>query len=384
MDIAGDPLALVALTGVVCFVIGGCVAWLLLRKRPKALPTSAPAPQPSPTPLPKSEEPVPIQEARPEQPEATAPQMPKWRERLVLGLKRTHGQIFRSLDEMLLSKDAKISRDETLETLFESLVQADTGVSTSEQLVNSVRSRLKAEDSLNSIAIRNILKEEILNILRSAKEPEFSIESNPHEPHVVLMVGVNGVGKTTTTGKLAYKAKLRNETVAIGAADTFRAAAVDQLRIWAERSNANFVELKEGSDPASVAFEAVKVARAQGAKLCLVDTAGRLHNRQDLMAELSKVKRVMSKEVPNAPHEVLLVLDATTGQNALQQARVFRDLVDITGLVLTKLDGTAKGGVAIAVVNELKIPIRYIGVGESVEDLQPFSAQEFVDALFED
>jgi len=381
MNVFGDPLFLIIVTGLGCFGFGGLIAWLALRTREKKTPP--------PSIIQTTEQLVktaPAAESEAPKPEIVVPQpaVAPWRSRLVAGLRRTHGQIFRSLDELLLTKDAKITRDATLEALFESLVQADTGVTTSELLVNNVRNRLGGEESLNPTIIRALLKEEILKVLQSANTPESTIETHSHQPHVVLMVGVNGVGKTTTTGKLAYKARQRDEKVAIGAADTFRAAAVDQLRIWAERSQAHFVELKDGADPASVAFETVKIAKSQGDNLCLIDTAGRLHNRQDLMAELAKIKRVMGKEIPTAPHEVLLVLDATTGQNALQQARVFRDLVNITGLVLTKLDGTAKGGVAIAVVNELKIPIRYIGVGESVEDLQPFSAQEFTDALFEE
>jgi fused signal recognition particle receptor len=343
------------------------IAAVFFIKRKKQLP---PAPVAKPLEAPKME--------------AMQSHTPTWQERLSQGLRRTHGQIFRALDEAFLSKDTKLTRDETLNTLFESLVQADVGVATAELLVECVREKLSTAESLTPANIRASLKTEILNLLNSANVPSATIESSPHSPHVVLVVGVNGVGKTTTTGKLAYKAKERGQEVAIGAADTFRAAAVDQLRIWAERSQAAFVELKPGSDPASVAFESVKIAKTQSKKLCLIDTAGRLHNRNDLMAELAKIRRVMAKEIPDAPHEVLLVLDSTTGQNALQQARVFRDIVNITGLVLTKLDGTAKGGIAVAVVNELKIPIRYIGVGESVEDLEPFSASEFVDALFED
>jgi fused signal recognition particle receptor len=196
------------------------------------------------------------------------------------------------------------------------------------------------------------------------------------------MVGVNGVGKTTTTGKLAFKARSRGLGVVVGAADTFRAAAVEQLAVWADRSGAKLVRLKEGSDPASVAYETVRLAKAEGLQLAIVDTAGRLHNRNDLMQELAKVRRVMGKEIPEAPHEVLLVVDATTGQNALQQARVFREISGVTGVVLTKLDGTAKGGVALAIVAELGLPIRYVGVGESVDDLELFRAEEFVDALF--
>ncbi len=411
MEVSLSSMEITLTVAFVCFFLGGITAWIFLRKRAQKTtqtPTPRDAPEHAPKHAPKSTQksvqetpqaqqiptqaatqapiealgpaqgPAQAQQAEPPQPHA-----PTWHERLVQGLRRTHGQIFRSLDEVLLSKDAKVTRKDIFNTLFEALVQADVGVTTSELLVEKVRTKLPAADSTNFDAIRKLLKEEILALLNSGNNVPSTIESNTNNPHVVLVVGVNGVGKTTTTGKLAYKAKLRGEDVAIGAADTFRAAAVDQLRIWAERAEAAFVQLKPGSDPASVAFESVKIAKAQGKKLCLIDTAGRLHNRNDLMAELAKVRRVIGKEITDAPHEVLLVIDATTGQNALQQARVFREIVNITGIVLTKLDGTAKGGIAIAVVNELKIPIRYIGVGETVEDLEPFSSAEFVDALFE-
>lgn len=312
-----------------------------------------------------------------------------WFERLKGGLRKTHSQIINGLDEFFISKQDKATRAEVLETLFELLVQADVGVRTSEYLVDRVKSRLTNDDYSDPKIFKNILREEIFTILTATKENPKGVLENPLQslsekklPHVVLMVGVNGVGKTTTTGKLAYKAHLRGQKVVIGAADTFRAAAVEQLAIWAGRSKAEMIRLKEGSDPASVAFETVKRAGENGSSVCLIDTAGRLQNRQDLMQELAKIGRVISKENPDAPHEVLLVLDATTGQNALQQAKVFLEVVNITGLVLTKLDGTAKGGIAIAIASELGLPIRYIGVGEAVEDLEVFEAHEFVNALF--
>lgn len=312
-----------------------------------------------------------------------------WFVRLKGGLKKTRSQIVHGLDEFFTSKQDKASRAEALEMLFEILVQADVGVKTSEYLVDKVKNRINKDDYSDPKIFKNILREEIFTILTATKENPKGVLENPLQslsekklPHVVLMVGVNGVGKTTTTGKLAYKAYLRGQKVVIGAADTFRAAAVEQLAVWAERSKADMIRLKEGSDPASVAYETVKKAFENEAGICLIDTAGRLQNRQDLMQELAKIGRVIAKENPDAPHEVLLVLDATTGQNALQQAKVFKEVVNITGLVLTKLDGTAKGGIAIAIASELGLPIRYVGVGESVEDLEIFEAHEFVNALF--
>ena len=305
-----------------------------------------------------------------------------WFSRLSEGLSRTRGQIVRSLDEFLLSNDAKATRAETLERLFEILISADVGVATSERLVASVKETLSGTEQTDPEALRAALRKALLNLLETVSSPVGTLEEPSAPCHVIMMVGVNGVGKTTTTGKLAFKARNRGLGVAVGAADTYRAAAVEQLAVWAERSGARLVRLKEGSDPASVAFETVRLAKADGLRVALVDTAGRLHNRSDLMQELAKIKRVMGKEIPDAPHEVLLVVDATTGQNALQQARVFREIAGVTGVVLTKLDGTAKGGVALAIVSELGLPIRYVGVGESVEDLETFDAREFVDALF--
>ncbi len=306
-----------------------------------------------------------------------------WILRLRTGLSKTRGQIVKNLDEFFISKQDKVTREETLERLFELLIEADVGVTTSEILVERVKSRLQTEDYSNPENFKTILKEEILLILKSSLENKHgTLESPKHTPHMVLMVGVNGAGKTTTTGKLAYKSYQREKKVIIGAADTFRAAAVEQLAIWAERSHAHMLRLKEGSDPASVAYEAAKKSIEQNADICLIDTAGRLQTRSDLMQELSKIARVIGKDVPEAPHEVLLVLDATIGQNALQQAKLFREVVKVTGVILTKLDGTAKGGIAVAIAFELGLPIRYVGVGETVEDLALFDAHEFVDALF--
>ena len=306
-----------------------------------------------------------------------------WLQRLGNGLARTRSQLSASLDELFMSADSKATREQIFENLFEMLIRADVGVSTSEMLVDRVKKQLSSAESVQLTHVKTTLQNEITSLLNSI--PTISsgtLESPRAKPHVVMMVGVNGVGKTTTTGKLAYKMHQKGLPSVIGAADTFRAAAVEQLKIWAERSSATFVQLKDGADPASVAFETVRIAKSQDAAVCLIDTAGRLHNRQDLMQELSKIKRVMAKECDSAPHEVLLVLDATTGQNGIQQARIFREVVDITGIVLTKLDGSAKGGVVLAIANELKLPIRYIGVGEQVEDLEVFNASEFVAALF--
>jgi fused signal recognition particle receptor len=311
-----------------------------------------------------------------------------WFLRLSDGLQRTRVQMVRSLDEFFLSKEARATREETLERLFEVLVSADVGVATSERLVSSVKTRLRGDEQASPEALKSALRSAVLTLLETpavlgtAAFPQATLEAPTASCHVVMLVGVNGVGKTTTTGKLAFKVAGRGLGAVVGAADTFRAAAVEQLAVWAQRSGASLVRLKEGSDPASVAFETVRLAKAEGKQVAFVDTAGRLHNRNDLMQELAKIKRVMGKEIAEAPHEVLLVVDATTGQNALQQARVFREIAGVTGVVLTKLDGTAKGGIALAIVSELGLPIRYIGVGESVEDLEVFNAGEFVEALF--
>ena len=265
--------------------------------------------------------------------------------------------------------------DDLLEELEELLITSDIGVQTAMTLMERVSSSKISEVD----QIKSFLKDEILAILEPhTAEPE---KARP-APRVIMIVGVNGTGKTTTIGKLAARATASGEKVLIGAADTFRAAAIEQLMIWAQRANADIVKHKEMADPAAVAFDAVEAAKARKADLVLIDTAGRLHTKVNLMEELKKIKRAISKKIPDAPHEILLILDATTGQNALSQAELFNEALGVTGLVLTKLDGTAKGGIVISICNALKIPLKYIGIGEKVEDLQKFNAAEFVDALF--
>jgi fused signal recognition particle receptor len=265
--------------------------------------------------------------------------------------------------------------DEILEELEEHLITSDIGVRTTIELIERI-SKAKVKDVSQ---IKSVLKNEILSILSSHPDAP---EENDNTPHVVLVVGVNGVGKTTTIGKIAASASASGKKVLIAAADTFRAAAVEQLEIWAERANAEFVKHNENADPAAVAFDAVAAASARGCDLVLIDTAGRLHTKVNLMEELKKIKRTVSKQLAGAPHETLLVLDATTGQNALSQAKLFNDAIDISGLVLTKLDGTAKGGIVIGICSSLNIPLQYIGIGEQIEDLRPFDAKQFIDALF--
>lgn len=265
---------------------------------------------------------------------------------------------------------------DTVEALEELLLSADVGVAATERIVSAVRTRARAGESL-----RDLVKREILAIFEAA-EPAASV--NGHRPHVTLIVGVNGTGKTTTVGKLANRLKASGMDPLVCAADTFRAAAVEQLAVWAERAHVDIVRAKEGSDPAAVVFDAIQAGRARGRDPILVDTAGRLHTRVNLMSELDKIRRVAARAAEGAPHEVLLVLDATVGQNGLTQAREFTSVAGVTGIVLTKLDGTAKGGVAVAIANDLKLPIRYVGIGEGIDDLIPFSAKEYVDALFQE
>jgi fused signal recognition particle receptor len=267
---------------------------------------------------------------------------------------------------------------ETVEALEEALISADVGVAATDEIVNAVRSR-RGKGAASS-SLRDLVKEEIRRILDAVNTPV----AEQHVPHVIMIVGVNGTGKTTTVGKLARLIKESGRAPIICAADTFRAAAVEQLEIWAKRAGVDIIRAKAGSDPAAVVFDAIAAGKARKRDVVLVDTAGRLHTRINLMTELDKIKRVASREVEGAPHEVLLVLDATVGQNGLTQAREFMSVAGVNGIVLTKLDGTAKGGIAVAIAHDLKLPIRYVGVGEAIDDLIPFSPAEYVDALFEE
>lgn len=303
-------------------------------------------------------------------------------DRLKQGLQKTTQQLKDSLDRLdeIVGRGGSSSESrtreidvETADSLEEILLMADVGVAASGEIVAAVRKRQRRGESL-----RELVKQEMLRILESAGGPA----PMTNKPHVMLIVGVNGVGKTTTIGKVANQLKAGGKSVLICAADTFRAAAVDQLQIWADRAGVDIVRAKEGSDPAAVVFDAMTAAKARQRDVVLVDTAGRLHTRTNLMNELDKIRRIATREVPGAPHEVLLVLDATVGQNGVAQAREFTNVAGVTGIVLTKLDGTAKGGVAVAIAHDLKLPIRFVGVGEGVDDLLPFTPRDYVDAIF--
>ncbi len=301
-------------------------------------------------------------------------------DRLRQGLSRTKQQIVTRFDEIVEQADTAEQRTrpvdvDTIEALEELLVSADVGIAATERIVTAVRQRSRKGESL-----RDLVKDEIRQVFDSVVPPA----TNGDRPQVTLIVGVNGTGKTTTVGKLAKLLKSEGRQPLICAADTFRAAAVEQLEIWAKRANVDIVRAKEGSDPAAVVFDAIQSGKARSRDPILIDTAGRLHNRVNLMNELDKIRRVAARAADGAPHEVLLVLDATVGQNGVQQAREFTSVAGVTGIVLTKLDGTAKGGVAVAIANDLKLPIKYVGVGEGLDDLIPFSARDYVDALFQD
>ena len=303
------------------------------------------------------------------------------KEKLDKGLEKTKESVFSKLTRIVAGK-SKVDA-EVLDDLEEVLITSDVGVKTTVKIIERIESRVAKDKFLGTSELNSILREEISELLsenHSEELKDFSISDN--RPYVIMVVGVNGVGKPTTIGKLAYQLKKKGFNVVLGAADTFRAAAIEQLEIWSERVGVPIVKQKMGSDPASVAFDTLQSATTQGADVVIIDTAGRLHNKVNLMNELGKVKKVMQKIVPAAPHQILLVLDASTGQNAIEQARQFTLATDVNALALTKLDGTAKGGVAIGVSDQFKIPVKYIGVGEGIEDLQPFSKGEFVDSLF--
>ena len=297
--------------------------------------------------------------------------------RLKEGLGKTRKNILGSVDSVL-GAFTKIDED-LFEELEEALIMADLGVQTTMDICDNLRKRVKKEGVTDPSHIKTMLSEEISGILLDGCESEFELET----PSVVLVIGVNGVGKTTTIGKIASLYKREGKTVMLAAADTFRAAAIDQLAIWGERCGVDVIKHEENSDPAAVVFDAVNAAKSRKTDILICDTAGRLHNKKNLMEELKKISKVIEREYPQAHKEVFLVLDATTGQNALQQAKLFKEAADITGIVLTKLDGTAKGGIVVAIKSELKIPVRFIGVGEGIDDLQKFDAESFSKALFE-
>lgn len=303
--------------------------------------------------------------------------------KLKTGLEKTRSGFVDKL-QGLLGIGRKID-ESLLEEIEEILLTSDIGVDTSEQIIDSVRDRVKTEGHENAEEVYGILKEEIHKLLiespSAGNDATYSIDE-AHKPHTIMVIGVNGVGKTTTIGKLAHNYKKAGKDVVIGAADTFRAAANEQLEVWAERADVDIIQQKHGADPAAVAFDTLKSAIAKEKDVVVIDTAGRLHNKGNLMAELKKISRVMKKLNDVAPHDIFLVLDATTGQNAILQAKEFMKVAEITGIVLTKLDGTAKGGVVIPIANELKIPVRYIGVGEQIDDLQVFNPTDFIEALF--
>lgn len=306
------------------------------------------------------------------------------KENLDKGLEKTRQSVFSKLSKAVIGK-SKVD-DEVLDELEEILVTSDVGVHTTLKIIKRIESRVAKDKYLGTNELNGILKEEIIDLLQennSGDGDDFDLPTGK-KPYVIMVVGVNGVGKTTTIGKLAYNFKKAGKKVVLGAADTFRAAAVDQLTIWSQRVDVPIVSQGMGADPASVAFDTLKSAVSQNADVVIIDTAGRLHNKINLMKELTKIKAVMQKVVPDAPHEILLVLDASTGQNAIEQAKQFTAATEVNALALTKLDGTAKGGVVIGISDQFKIPVKYIGIGERMEDLQIFNRRKFVESLFEE
>jgi fused signal recognition particle receptor len=306
----------------------------------------------------------------------------KKKEKLDEGVEKSRDGLLNKIGKAFVGKDTV--DDAILDDLEEILITSDVGVNTTIEIIKKIEARVAKDKYVTQDELQTMLRQEIVDLLEDNapdKPAEFEADF-PVKPHIILVVGVNGVGKTTTIGKLAHLYKKAGKKVIMGAADTFRAAAVDQLTIWSERADVPIIQQGQNADPASVAYDTVAAAKARGSDVALIDTAGRLHNKKALMEELAKIKRVMGKVVEGAPHEVILVLDASTGQNALQQARAFTETVNITGLALTKLDGTAKGGIVIGVSHELSVPVKYIGLGEKIEDLQVFDRANFVNALF--
>ena len=305
----------------------------------------------------------------------------KEKETLDQGLEKTKQGFFERISKVIIGKTSV--DDEVLDQLEEALIGADVGVDTTLAIIEQIQERVKKDKYLSTSELNHILQEEIAKLLVDAPVDQMGfVPPANKKPYIILVVGVNGVGKTTTIGKLAHHYKVAGNEVILGAADTFRAAAVDQLTIWSERVGVNIVKQNMGSDPSAVAFDTIQSAIAKNADIVLIDTAGRLHNKAHLMDELNKIKRVIQKQLPDAPHEVLLVLDGSTGQNALEQAKQFMAVTNVNALAITKLDGTAKGGVVLAIAHQCKIPVKYIGVGEQINDLLLFDKTEFVDSLF--
>jgi fused signal recognition particle receptor len=306
----------------------------------------------------------------------------KEKETLDEGMEKTRENFFSRISKAVAGKSTV--DEEVLDNLEDALVSADVGIDTTVKIIKRIEARVSRDKYLNTNELNGILKEEVANMLVDAPEGSYKDFSTPAgtRPYVILVVGVNGVGKTTTIGKLAHNFRQAGKEVLLGAADTFRAAAVDQLTIWSERAGVPIVKKDMGADPASVAFDTVNSAVARGSDVVIIDTAGRLHNKAHLMEELGKIRRVIRKVIPDAPHEVLLVLDGSTGQNALEQARHFTAATDVTALAITKLDGTAKGGVVLAIASQFSIPVKFVGVGEKMEDLLVFNKHAFVDSIF--
>jgi fused signal recognition particle receptor len=304
------------------------------------------------------------------------------KEDLNKGLEKTKENVFKKLSRAVAGK-SKVD-DSILDELEEILISSDVGVQTTLRIISRIEARVAKDKYFGTAELTKILKETITDLLteNNSETSENQWKTKDGNPYVIMIVGVNGVGKTTTIGKLAYQFKQDGKKVYLGASDTFRAAAVDQLTIWSERVGVPIVKQKMGSDPASVAFDTLTSAKANGADIVIIDTAGRLHNKVNLMTELTKIKNVMKKVIPDAPHEILLILDGSTGQNAFEQAKQFTLATEVTALALTKLDGTAKGGVVIGISDQFKIPVKYIGIGERMQDLQIFDKKEFVDSLF--
>lgn len=306
------------------------------------------------------------------------------REELNAGLEKTKQGLFSKLARAVAGR-SKVD-DDMLDELEEILITSDVGVETTVKIIRRIEERVARDKYMNAAELQSILRDEIALLLEEnhGNDATFGLDAKEGEPYVVMVVGVNGAGKTTTIGKLAAQLRKAGKKVYIGAADTFRAAAIDQLGVWAERAGATMIRQEMGSDPASVAFDTLKSAKANGADVVLIDTAGRLHNKIGLMNELTKIRNVMAKVIPDAPHEVMLVLDGSTGQNAFEQARQFTQATKVTSLAITKLDGTAKGGVVIGISDQFHVPVRYIGIGEGIDQLKIFDRREFVDALFGD